>query len=109
MAISTKHSYKIDDIESLIYNFEETYPKFKQLLKAICGYGQNIVQTIAKRNIPLCVITFEATFTPMDHSEAQHAATDTGTIQPVLAVQEHVVPPDGPICVSSAGSKLPAS
>jgi hypothetical protein len=26
---------KIDDIESLIYNFEETYPKFKQLLKAV--------------------------------------------------------------------------
>src|SRR2546428_11125065 len=27
--------YKIDDIESLLYNFEETYPKFKQLLKAV--------------------------------------------------------------------------
>jgi hypothetical protein len=26
---------KIDDIESLIYNFEESYPKFKQLLKAV--------------------------------------------------------------------------
>ena len=26
---------KIDDIESLIYNFEETYPKFKQLAKAV--------------------------------------------------------------------------
>jgi hypothetical protein len=26
---------KIDDIESLIYNFEETYPKFKQLVKAV--------------------------------------------------------------------------
>jgi hypothetical protein len=30
-----KAFYKIDDIESLIYNFEETYPKFKQLLQAI--------------------------------------------------------------------------
>ena len=29
-----KALYKIDDIESLLYNFEETYPKFKQLLKA---------------------------------------------------------------------------
>lgn len=26
---------KIDDIESLIYNFEEEYPKFKQLAKAV--------------------------------------------------------------------------
>jgi len=26
---------KIEDIESLLYNFEETYPKFKQLLKAV--------------------------------------------------------------------------
>ena len=26
---------KIEDIEALIYNFEETYPKFKQLLKAV--------------------------------------------------------------------------
>jgi hypothetical protein len=26
---------KIDDLESLIYNFEETYPKFKPLLKAV--------------------------------------------------------------------------
>jgi hypothetical protein len=26
---------KIDDIESLLYNFEETYAKFKQLLQAI--------------------------------------------------------------------------
>jgi hypothetical protein len=26
---------KIDDIESLIYNFEETYPKFKQLVQAV--------------------------------------------------------------------------
>ncbi len=31
----SKAFYKIDDIESLIYNFEETYPKFKQLLKAV--------------------------------------------------------------------------
>ncbi|HEV8711783.1 MAG TPA: hypothetical protein VGX03_03025 [Candidatus Binatia bacterium] len=31
----SKALYKIDDIESLIYNFEETYPKFKQLLKAV--------------------------------------------------------------------------
>jgi hypothetical protein len=30
-----KALYKIDDIESLIYNFEETYPKFTQLLKAV--------------------------------------------------------------------------
>src|SRR5262249_527276 len=30
-----KALYKIDDIESLIYNFEEVYPKFKQLLKAV--------------------------------------------------------------------------
>jgi len=30
-----KAFYKIDDIESLIYNFEETYPRFKQLLKAV--------------------------------------------------------------------------
>jgi hypothetical protein len=30
-----KARYKIDDIESLIYNFEETYPKFKPLLKAV--------------------------------------------------------------------------
>jgi hypothetical protein len=30
-----KALYKIDDIESLIYNFEDTYPKFKQLLKAV--------------------------------------------------------------------------
>ena len=30
-----KALYKIDDIESFIYNFEETYPKFKQLLKAV--------------------------------------------------------------------------
>jgi hypothetical protein len=30
-----KALYKIDDIESLIYNLEETYPKFKQLEKAV--------------------------------------------------------------------------
>jgi hypothetical protein len=30
-----KALYKIDDIESLIYNFEETYPKFTQMLKAV--------------------------------------------------------------------------
>jgi hypothetical protein len=30
-----KAFYKIDDIESLIYNFEETYPKFKSLRKAV--------------------------------------------------------------------------
>jgi hypothetical protein len=39
-----KALYKIEDIESLIYNFEETYPKFKQLVKAVaefCTYIQN--------------------------------------------------------------------
>jgi hypothetical protein len=30
-----KALYKIDDIASLIYNFEESYPKFKQLEKAV--------------------------------------------------------------------------
>ena len=30
-----KALYKIEDIESLIYNFEETYPRFKQLRKAV--------------------------------------------------------------------------
>jgi hypothetical protein len=30
-----KAFYKIDDIESLIYHFEATYPKFKQLAKAV--------------------------------------------------------------------------
>jgi hypothetical protein len=30
-----KAFYKIDDLESLIYNFEETYPKFKSLRKAV--------------------------------------------------------------------------
>jgi hypothetical protein len=33
-----KALYKIDDIASLIYNFEETYPKFKQLLKAVAEF-----------------------------------------------------------------------
>src|SRR3989475_8481933 len=39
-----KALYKIDDIASLLYNFEETYPKFKQLLKAVqefCTYITN--------------------------------------------------------------------
>jgi hypothetical protein len=30
-----KALYKIDDLEALIYNFEETYPKFKPLAKAV--------------------------------------------------------------------------
>jgi hypothetical protein len=30
-----KALYKIEDLESLIYNFEETYPKFTQLRKAV--------------------------------------------------------------------------
>ena len=30
-----KARYKIDDLELLIYNIEETYPKFKQLRKAV--------------------------------------------------------------------------
>ena len=34
---------KIDDIESLIYNFEETYPKFKPLLKAVEEFRTYIV------------------------------------------------------------------
>ena len=38
-----KALYKIDDIESLIYNFEETYPKFKQLLKAVEEFRTYIV------------------------------------------------------------------
>jgi hypothetical protein len=36
-----KARYKIDDLELLIYNIEETYPKFKQLRKAVeefCTY-----------------------------------------------------------------------
>src|SRR5207245_3512971 len=40
----SKALYKIDDIESLIYNFEDTYPKFKQLIKAVeafCTYITN--------------------------------------------------------------------
>jgi hypothetical protein len=39
----SKARYKIDDIESLIYNFEETYPKFKQLLKAVEEFRTYIV------------------------------------------------------------------
>jgi hypothetical protein len=31
----SKAFYKVDDIESLLYNFEEPYPKFKPLLKAV--------------------------------------------------------------------------
>jgi hypothetical protein len=38
-----KALYKIDDIESLIYNFEETYPKFKQLFKAVEEFRTYIV------------------------------------------------------------------
>ena len=38
-----KARYKIDDIESLIYNFEETYPKFKPLLKAVEEFRTYIV------------------------------------------------------------------
>src|SRR5713101_737219 len=38
-----KALYKIDDIESLIYNFEEAYPKFKQLLKAVEEFRTYIV------------------------------------------------------------------
>ncbi len=34
---------KIDDIESLIYNVEATYPKFKQLLKAVEEFPTYIV------------------------------------------------------------------
>jgi len=34
---------KIDDLESLIYNFEETYPKFKQLLKALEEFRTYII------------------------------------------------------------------
>jgi hypothetical protein len=39
----SKALYKIDDIESLIYNFEETYPKFKPLLKAVEEFRTYIV------------------------------------------------------------------
>ena len=35
--------YKIEDLESLIYNFEETYPKFKQLRKAVAEFRTYIV------------------------------------------------------------------
>jgi hypothetical protein len=38
-----KALHKIDDIESLIYNFEETYPKFKQLVKAVEEFRTYIV------------------------------------------------------------------
>ena len=38
-----KAFYKIDDLESLIYNFEETYPKFKPLLKAVEEFRTYIV------------------------------------------------------------------
>jgi len=38
-----KARYKIDDIESLFYNFEETYPKFKPLLKAVEEFRTYIV------------------------------------------------------------------
>jgi hypothetical protein len=37
-----KALYKIDDIESLIYNFEETYAKFKQLLRAVEEFRTSI-------------------------------------------------------------------
>jgi hypothetical protein len=38
-----KARYKIDDIASLIYNFEAIYPKFKQLLKAVEEFRTYIV------------------------------------------------------------------
>jgi hypothetical protein len=38
-----KARYKIDDIESWLYNFEETYPKFKPLLKAVEEFRTYIV------------------------------------------------------------------
>ena len=38
-----KALYKIEDLESLIYNFEETYPKFKQLRKAVAEFHTYIV------------------------------------------------------------------
>src|SRR5215470_10456071 len=38
-----KAFYKVDDIESLLYNFDETYPKFKPLLKAIEEFRTYIV------------------------------------------------------------------
>src|SRR5215470_7783696 len=37
-----KALYKIEDLESLIYNFEETYPKCKQLLKAVEEFRTSI-------------------------------------------------------------------
>src|SRR5712691_7176121 len=39
----SKAFYKIDDRESVIYNFEETYPKFKQLRKAVEEFRTYIV------------------------------------------------------------------
>jgi len=43
--------YKIDDIESLIDNFEETYPQFKQLLKidevTACMLGEAVKRPAA--------------------------------------------------------------
>jgi hypothetical protein len=39
----SKARYKIEDIESLIDNFEETYPKFKPLLKAVEEFRTYIV------------------------------------------------------------------
>ena len=38
-----KARYKIEDIESLLYNFEETYPKFKLMLKAVEEFRTYIV------------------------------------------------------------------
>jgi hypothetical protein len=38
-----KVRYKIEDIESLLYNFEETYPKFKPFLKAVEEFRTYIV------------------------------------------------------------------
>jgi len=40
-----KAFYKVDDIESLLYNFKETYPKFKPLLKAVEEFRTYIVNT----------------------------------------------------------------
>src|SRR5262245_35986845 len=39
----SKAFYKIDDLESLLYNFEETYPKLGQLLKAVEEFRTYIV------------------------------------------------------------------
>src|SRR5205823_13067659 len=38
-----KARYTIEDIESLLYNFAETYPKFKPLLKAVEEFRTSIV------------------------------------------------------------------